>query len=373
MAQERPLNILQVMRAPVGGLFRHVADLSAELASRGHGVGLVVDTLAADAQTEAKLSALSGHLRLGIHRMAMPRLFGPADLVLPLRIGRLVDRLAIDVLHGHGAKGGFHARLAVSRRKVRRFYTPHGGVLHFSADGLSGRVFHRLERALAGRTDMVFFESHYAERTYGQLIGKPRCRAQVVHNGLATGEFEPVHPDPDAHDFVFVGELRTLKGVGVLLDVVKAISEARRRPSLHITGDGPDRALFEARVRELGIAGQVVFAGAGPAREAFRRGRVVVVPSLAESLPYIVMEAVAAGRPVIATDVGGIGEIFGPTRDELVVAGDPAALARAMAATLDHPSAAYSEARARHVRNSFSVAAMTDAIEKAYLQAVRRT
>ncbi len=360
------LAILQVMRAPVGGLFRHVADLSTELAQRGHRVGLAVDTLASDAQTEAKLNALAPHLALGIHRFAMPRLFGPADLILPLRLGRLADRLKIDIVHGHGAKGGFHARLALSRRPMRRFYTPHGGVLHFPATTFGGRVFHRLERALMRRTNCLFFESEYAEQTYARLIGTPACASAVIHNGLTPAEFEPIAPDPDVLDFVFVGELRALKGVGVLLRALKAISDGARRPSLHITGDGPDRARFEAEARELGIAGQVVFAGAGPARAAFRRGRVVVVPSLAESLPYIVLEAIAAGRPVIATDVGGIGEIFGPTRSELVTAGDPAPLARAMAATLIHPSAAFSEARARHVRQAFSVETMTDAIESAY-------
>jgi glycosyltransferase involved in cell wall biosynthesis len=360
------LNILQVMRAPVGGLFRHVGDLSSELARRGHRLGLVVDTLAADAQTEAKLEALAPHLALGIHRFAMPRLLGPADLTLPLRIGRLAGRLKIDIVHGHGAKGGFHARLALARRPLRRFYTPHGGVLHFPATTLGGRVFHRLERMLMRRTNCLFFESEYAERTYAQLIGEPSCASAVIHNGLTPAEFEPVTPDPDAHDFVFVGELRTLKGIGVLLKALRAISEGGRKPTLHVTGDGPDRAAFEAEARELGIAGQVVFAGAGPARAAFRRGRVVVVPSLAESLPYIVLEAVAAGRPVIATDVGGIGEIFGPTRDDLVTAGDPAPLARAMAATLTHPSAAFSEARAQYVRRAFSVETMTDAVESAY-------
>jgi glycosyltransferase involved in cell wall biosynthesis len=367
MAPQRALKILQVMRAPVGGLFRHVADLSTELSNRGHRVGLIVDTLSADAQTEAKLAALAPSLALGTHRITMPRLLGPADLALPFRIGRLADSFEADVLHGHGAKGGFHARLAMTRRPVRRFYTPHGGVLHFSSDGLSGRVFHALERSLAKRTDTLFFESHYAERTYGQLIGKPECHSEVVHNGLMPTEFEPVHLDADAHDFVFVGELRMLKGVGVLLKALKAITTAHRKPTLHITGDGPDRARFEAEVRELDLGGQVFFAGAGPAREAFRRGHVVVVPSLAESLPYIVMEAIAAGRAVIATDVGGIGEIYGPTRDQLVTAGDPAPLARAMAETLVHPSAAFSEARLRHVRQAFSVETMTDAIEAAYL------
>jgi hypothetical protein len=119
------LRILQVMRAPVGGLFRHVADLTRELNERGHSVGLVVDSLANDAQTEARLTALLPHARLGIHRMAMPRLLGTGDFKAPFAVRRLARALDIDILHGHGAKGGFYARLAQLaaaglRRSIRR-------------------------------------------------------------------------------------------------------------------------------------------------------------------------------------------------------------------------------------------------------------
>ena len=108
-----PLRILQVMRAPVGGLFRHVADLTRALAANGHQVGLVVDSLASDAQTESKLAELAPHARLGIHPMAMPRLLGAGDLTTPFAVRKLARSLEIEVIHGHGAKGGFYARLAL--------------------------------------------------------------------------------------------------------------------------------------------------------------------------------------------------------------------------------------------------------------------
>ena len=79
-----------------------------------------------------------------------------------------------------------------------------------------------------------------------------------------------------------------------------------------IVGDGPDRQRFETQAADLGLGGAVSFTGAMPARTAFARGRLLVVPSRAESLPYVVLEAAAAGMPMIATRVGGIPEIFGP-------------------------------------------------------------
>ena len=93
----QPLRILQVLRAPVGGLFRHVYDLTQELAARGHQIGVVVDSLHTDALTEERLGQLAPLTPLGIHAMRIPRLFGPSDIVTPLRIRTLADRLGVAV------------------------------------------------------------------------------------------------------------------------------------------------------------------------------------------------------------------------------------------------------------------------------------
>jgi glycosyltransferase involved in cell wall biosynthesis len=359
------LRILQVLRAPVGGLFRHVADLTRELARRGHSLGIVVDTLANDAQTEGLLGALGEHAVLGIHRFPMPRLFGRGDLTTPFAVTRLARRLDADIIHGHGAKGGFYARLAkFGRTRARAFYTPHGGVLHFPATSASGRLFHRLERQLMPRTAAILFESAFAERTYSALIGEPSCRTEVIHNGLRTDEFMPVRPLPGAADFVFVGELRALKGIFTLVEALAGLPGAR----LVMAGDGVDRGNLEERIAALGLSGRVQLVGSRPARQVFAMGRCAVVPSLAESLPYVVLEAAAAQLPVIATNVGGIPEIFGATAPSLVPADDVASLRAAMAGFLADPAGAKAEMliRLKHVEEGFSLARMADRIEALY-------
>lgn len=365
--EEGGLRILQVMRAPVGGLFRHVADLTRALAGRGHAVGLVVDSLANDAQTEARLAALLPDASLGIHRFPMPRVLGTRDLSTRIGVQRLVRELDIEVVHGHGAKGGFYARLAAG--KASTLYTPHGGVLHFSRSSLPGRAFHLLERAMTARTDAIIFESAFAQATYAALIGTPTCPTKVIHNGLAPAEFEPVEPVPNAADFVFVGELRQLKGIQVLAEAMVGVRRPDGAPAtLVVAGDGPDRKDFEAQLARLGLAERVSLIGAQPARPTFARGRVAVVPSLAESLPYVVLEAAAARLPVIATKVGGIPEIFGPTAGSLVTPGDPDSLRAAMQATIDDPDTAQAQMRARfsHIESRFSLATMADSIEALY-------
>jgi glycosyltransferase involved in cell wall biosynthesis len=358
------------MRAPVGGLFRHVADLTRALAARGHKLALLVDSLAGDSQTEARLTALAPHASLGIFRTPMPRLLGPGDLGATLKLRALIKELGIDVVHGHGAKGGFYARLAgIGGPRKAVLYTPHGGVLHFAPDKLSGRAFHALERALMPCTGALIFESAFAHRAYSEVIGAPRCRFEIIHNGLNAEEFAPVAAAPDAADFVFVGELRTLKGIFVLVEALKNITGRDGRPAtLIMAGEGSERGALEARIAELGLDKRVTLVGAQPARAMFARGTVMVVPSLAESLPYVVLEAGAAQRPVIATAVGGIGEIFGPTAADLVPAGNASALAAAMQAAIADPQAAEAAMRARlgHIEAGFSVATMTDRIEALY-------
>ncbi len=147
--------------------------------------------------------------------------------------------------------------------------------------------------------------------------------------------------DGDACEFVFIGELRWLKGVDVFLKALSHVSDARPVKAF-IAGGGPDEKKFKKLARSLGLENSVTFAGPTPARAAFARGQCLVVPSRAESLPYIVLEAAAAGLPLIATDVGGIPEIVEGSDVRLIPADDVTALTQEMASFL-RESAKYAE------------------------------
>jgi glycosyltransferase involved in cell wall biosynthesis len=187
-------------------------------------------------------------------------------------------------------------------------------------------------------------------------------------------EFTPISADAQAADLVFVGELRALKGVDVLIEAIAMLTRAGKRITAAIVGEGPDRSTFEALAKAHGLAASVRFVGAKPARVSFALGRVLVVPSRAESLPYVVLEGAAAGVPMIATRVGGIAEIFAADAAALVPAGDPEALAHAIAHALLHPTAATDAAQRlqARVRAAFSVDAMTQAVLAAYAEALAR-
>ena len=370
-AGARPLAILHVFRAPVGGLFRHVVDLVRGQATAGHRVGIVADASTGGARAEAALAELAPLLALGVTRVPMSRHLGVRDVTAVRRVAQAIAARGADVIHGHGAKGGAYARLVGTR--ALRAYTPHGGSLHFDPRSPIGFVYLTLERALLPRTDLILFESAYARDVSHARIGTPAAPVRVIHNGVAAAEFAPVPPAADASDVVFVGELRRLKGVDVLIEALGLLSAGGRPVSATIVGSGPEAAEFETLARARGRA-KVTFPGAMPAREAFARGRLLIVPSRAESLPYIVLEAAAAGLPMLATNVGGIPEIFGPHGRRLLPPGDAARLAEAIRAALADPAAAQASAQAlrERVRTHFSAEAMVQGVLAAYREALER-
>jgi len=368
---DRPLKILHVLRSPVGGLFRHVIDLARAQTARGHQVGIVADSSTGGARADAAFASLSGQLALGLTRVPMSRHVGLSDLSAQRHVAQRAHDTGADVLHGHGAKGGAYARLCGGH--ALRVYTPHGGSLHYSRSSPIGLLYLTLEQVLMARTELFLFESHYGRDAFTAKIGTPRSLVRVVHNGVTAEEFAEVAPDADATDIVFIGELRLLKGIDVLLDALALLSRVRRVTAT-IVGDGPDTGQFREQTERLGLGSSTRFIGPMPAREAFKLGRLLVAPSRAESLPYIILEATAAAVPLITTSVGGIPEVFGPQASHLIPPGDAAALAAAISAATANPTALRNETltlRAR-VRAEFSADVMADAVLAAYGEALAR-
>jgi glycosyltransferase involved in cell wall biosynthesis len=363
-----PLNILHLFRAPVGGLFRHVIDLVREQVACGHRVGLICDSSTGGPRADEVFRELAPKLALGLNRIPMQRNPYAGDLLTLSAVMRLVNKSDADVLHGHGAKGGAYARLALTRKRAVRAYTPHGGSLLFSHDTLAGKLYLLSERLLMLRTDLFLFESIYSSDVFRQKIGDPGERLKIVHNGVSREEFEPVTLAPDATDLIFIGELRPVKGIDVLIDAIARLRDAGRTVTATLVGDGPDRASLIAQAEHLGLAQAIRFLPAMPARRAQALGRVMVVPSRAESLPYVVLEAAASAKPLIANRVGGIPEIYGPLTNSLVPPGDANALAAAIASSLDNPAEAADIAQkiSARVASSFSCDAMVDGVMAGY-------
>ncbi|WP_442754083.1 glycosyltransferase family 4 protein [Methylocystis sp. JAN1] len=375
-SRDAPLRILHVLRAPVGGLFRHVADLTREQIARGHKVGIIADSLTGGATADKQLAGLLPDLALGLTRLPIRRLPHPTDLAATIAVNRRVAALKPDVVHGHGSKGGAYARatgLFSGEGRPVRIYTPHGGSLNYEPGSLSHRVFMTMESLLAARTDALLFESAFIAGRFEAYVGKPKGLARVIPNGISESEFAPVEPRPDAADLLFVGEFRDAKGIDTLIDAVALLKRRGIVPSVALVGDGPDRGMLAARAEQAGVAKQISFKQPRPAREAFALGKAMVVPSRFESLPYVVLEAVGAQIPLVAANVGGMAEIFGPSADRLIAPNDPGLLADALERILSEaPEARDRKARALadYAASRFSVSKMAEQVLQGYRDAI---
>ncbi len=366
------LKIVHMLRAPLGGLFRHVVDVARGQIERGHRVGLVVDSTTGGANADAVLAELAPRLALGVLRIPITRELNPRDFGALWTISKRVKALSPDVLHGHGAKGAALARLTWAAPDAIRAYTPHGGSLVYSPGTIKGGFYRALERILNGRTDLFLFESTYIADLFRTVISKPQALVRVVRNGIAESEFEAIAARADATDIVCVGELRPVKAMDVLIEAIAILGRSGRKVTATIAGEGPDSQMLHDQAKQLGVAEQIRFIGHCPARKAFAMGRMLVMPSRAESLPYVALEAAAAGVPIIATDVGGVHEIFGPQSGHLIPPDDLGALIGAITAAITEPADIHrlAETLRTRVRSEFSLSTMVECNLAAYREAI---
>jgi glycosyltransferase involved in cell wall biosynthesis len=372
VVEGQPLRILHATRAPVGGIFRHILDLANGQADRGHHVGILADSLTGGERADQALAEIAPRMKLGVYRVAIRREPSPLDFVTWAQFKHAIRRLKPDVLHGHGAKAGAFLRLRGGLKNSIRVYTPHGGSLHYPLSTIKGQLYSRLERALMNNTELFLFESTFARNTYQRTIGIPKGLVRTVFNGVTAAEFDPIAKADDATDVNYVGEFRHIKGADLLIDAVARLRADGKPVTLTLGGDGEQMENLKAQVARLGLGGAVRFLGHVKARYGFSKGSVLVVPSRGDSMPYVVIEAAAAGIPMVAANVGGIPEIFGPDHaDALFAPGIAAAMADAIEAALEEPEA--TAARAKSLRERiflhFSQKAMVEGVLAGYRDA----
>jgi glycosyltransferase involved in cell wall biosynthesis len=365
---DQPLRILHAVRAPVGGIFRHILDLANGQADRGHQVGIIADSLTGGERAEAALKEIAPRLKLGVHRLAIHREPFPTDVLVWAHFMRLIRRLKPDVLHGHGAKAGAFIRLKSRSNETIRVYTPHGGSLHYPLNTLKGTLYSRMERTLMDSTDLFLFESAFARDTYQRTIGTPKGLVRCVFNGVTADEFDPVVRAADATDVVYVGEFRHIKGTDLLIDAVARLHADGKPVTLTLAGDGEELENLKAQIQRLGLSEAVRFIGHVKARYGFSKGKLLVVPSRGDSMPYVVIEAAAAGIPMVAAKVGGIPEIFDTHTDALFAPNLVGAMADAIETALEDSEAA--QVRAKSLRERiflhFSQKAMVEGVLAGY-------
>jgi len=269
------------------------------------------------------------------------------DLALAWGTARelLRQRSRIDLVHAHQPHLQTLASILVARlRGWPAIVTLHGRLMR-PEDAIRRRLLSWIERQTFAHASLVVLVSHESARSFGD------SRGRVIHNGVVVGEGPPSQDRRDAVRaawgvgnlpvILYAGRFSRLKGVFDLLDAATNLARGGSEFQLVLIGNGTadEQALLHDRIEARGIRGIVHVYGATNTYQEFLGGAdIFVLPSYVEGLPIGLLEAMAKGLPVVATNVGGIPEVVREGIDgKLVPPGDIAALRDALAWMVTHP------------------------------------
>jgi glycosyltransferase involved in cell wall biosynthesis len=382
------IRVLRVIaRLNMGGPALHVAYLSAGLKDRGYDTTLVAGSLALG---EESMSAVAD--RLDVPIVTIPELHREISPLRDLRavyhLAELIREQRPHILHTHTAKAGAIGRLAAmlagSARPPIVVHTFHGHVLRGYFGPVRSTFFRLLERGLARRTTALVAVSPEVRDDLVALGVAPREKFTVVRLGIELDERVGTNGSeaqgaetrrvlgipPDRFVVGWIGRMTGVKRIDDVLLAVRRLREQGVDAVLCMVGDGPDRETAEQRAHELGIVRDSLFLGyQDEVASYYATFDALILPSANEGTPVSAIEALAGGRPVVATRVGGVPDVVRDGVDGfLVEPGDIDAMADRLARLAGDPKLRrrMGEAGRASVRERYSVERLLDNVDRLY-------
>jgi glycosyltransferase involved in cell wall biosynthesis len=322
----------------MGGPALHVSYLSKGLQSRGYDTTLVSGRLARGEDTMDFVAQ-----ELGIRPVTVPSLHRDVsplyDAVAVSHLVREIRRIRPQILHTHTAKAGAVGRTAALLSGEARppviVHTFHGHVLRGYFDPFRTRFFMETERALARHTTKLIAVGPQVRDDLVDLGIAPADRFTVIRLGIDL-EGRVLGADqeragmrrllglPDSRFVVgWIGRMTAIKRVPDVVRAFQGLIERGIDAALVLVGDGPDREDVETVAAELGVARRTYFLGyQRDVRPYYAMFDTLVLPSANEGTPVVAIEALAAGRPVVATRVGGVPDVVTDGKDGILVEPD---------------------------------------------------
>jgi glycosyltransferase involved in cell wall biosynthesis len=302
------------------------------------------------------------------------------DPMTILRLMRLCREQHIDILHSHSARANLHARLAGRLAGVRVVSTVHNSVFAYEVSAARQRAYAALERWSARWAERVVAVSHGIADDLISRYRIPAAKVAVIPNGVDLERLQARRTCAavrtelgiplSAPLVVQAGRFTRQKGFDVLLEAAAHVRLSQPDIRVLCVGDGPERARLAVQTAGLGLTSCVRFMGRTDALpDVLAAADVVTLASRSEGLPYVLLEAMGLGRPVIGTRIPGIAEVVEDQRSGLLVSPeDPQALGTAILALLNEPPRrlAFGHAGRHRVQAHFTAETMARSLGDVY-------
>lgn len=371
----QPLHVLQVAGDPAGGIRKHIHSIIEGLDENQFSCSYAYSAKSADSRFLSEIKFLRMRLQSEL-QLQVEKKPHVSDIINLWKLIRFVKINKVNVVHGHGAKGGLYARLVGMICRIPTLYTPHGGVAHQMFSFWQDKLYVFVERCMVRFTNCFIFESNYTAASFLAKVGAIDRPWLVNHNGIHCPSINfdnrmPVYTLSGEVNIGVFGMLRHEKGQIHLINAISSIIRLKNENiRLHIFGSGPDRDHLIDKAKELEIAKNVIFYGdVANSEEEMQKMDIIAIPSLFESFGYVGLEAMALGKPVIASSVGGLKEIFTDETALLVMPGDELGLSQAIIRFMETPELSYAMAQKVYesCKLKFSLERMIKTLSKQYL------
>jgi glycosyltransferase involved in cell wall biosynthesis len=293
---------------------------------------------------------------------------------------RLLRRWDPDIVQSHGARPNFYTRLAAGRAPL--ISTIHNALTDYPVSFWRKKLYQWMDYSTAWRSDRVVCVAEALRREVTKRLPQVSPRAMVIHNGVDLERFNPARYDresiraalglDDLWTLGIVGRMTDQKGHVFLFEALANARDILPPYRLLVVGDGPRRSLLEEKVREYNLTGSVQFLGVRhDIPEILSALDALIMPSVSEGFPYVLLEALAMELPVVASLVKGVDEII-RDGDEgyAIVPRSPERILEALVAIWRQRDEARRRAKLGRcrVRNDFSIAASIQKWERLYLE-----
>ena len=320
MPLTRRIRILQVLEATTGGTRKHLRLLLTHLDPSRFSVALAYSN-GRDARFANDLQAFADR-GIELHRAPMVREIRPGrDLAALLRILRIVRRGGYDIVHAHSSKAGCLGRIAGWLAGTPAVvYSPHSFAFQENPRSLSGTCYRWIEKAAARCQNRLLCVSAGEQKIAVELGIEREGRTCVIPNAIDASQYAPAGDrrqtrrawdlPEEAPVIGVVAQFRRQKGYDCLLQAVPRILRERPEARFLVVGDGPLFPAVKKEIQSLGLQGRMALAGHHEDPTAFYHAMdVFVMCSRWEGMPYTILEAMACGLPIVATDTTGTNEL----------------------------------------------------------------